>query len=187
MSASEAFLIITAQLIFLCVLPKIYAGNTDQNTPMSNDLPSPGRYLEARFIRVLPQEFRANICMRFELYECVGKLMALFCFIFLRFLTLVNDLKKVPAIPITRIFTVLFIKVHQLNFCWVFNNWNQPSWLSFATPHASLTTINFLIRLFLDISPYVTSRNVNVTYILSQSTIATLLLKTLPFTNLLHL
>ena len=80
------------------VVPKIYAGNADQNTPVSNDLPSPGKYLEARYIRVLPQEFRANMCMRFEFYECVGKLMILL--FFLRFLTLVNDLKKVPAIPV---------------------------------------------------------------------------------------
>lgn len=49
----------------------IYSGNADQNTPVSNDLPSPGRYLEARYIRVLPHEFQGNICMRFEFYECV--------------------------------------------------------------------------------------------------------------------
>ena len=59
------------------VIPKIYSGNADQNTPVSNDLPSPGRYLEARYIRVLPHEFQGNICMRFEFYECVGKLMVL--------------------------------------------------------------------------------------------------------------
>ena len=59
------------------VLPKMFNGNTDKNTPVYNDLPSPGKYIEARYIRVLPQEFRANMCMRFEFYECVGKLIVL--------------------------------------------------------------------------------------------------------------
>ena len=59
------------------VVTKTYSGNADQNTPVSNDLPSPGRYIEARYIRVLPQEFKRNMCMRFEFYECVGKLMVL--------------------------------------------------------------------------------------------------------------
>ena len=76
------------------VVPKIFTGNTDQNTPVTNDLPSPGSYIEARFIRVHPQEFRANMCMRFEFYECVGKLMVLFLFsskLSTPLLTLVND------------------------------------------------------------------------------------------------
>ena len=68
------------------VVPKIYGGNADQNTPVSNDIPSPGSYLEARYIRVLPQEFRDSICMRFEFYECVGKLKVF------RFLTLTKSI-----------------------------------------------------------------------------------------------
>lgn len=64
-------------IFFVCVVSKVYNGNTDQNTPVTNDIPSPGKYIEARYIRVLPQEFRANMCMRVEFYECVGKLMVL--------------------------------------------------------------------------------------------------------------
>lgn len=66
--------------------PKVYNGNTDQNTAVSNDIPRTGSYLEARYIRVLPHEnnFRANMCMRFEFYECVGKLIVLLLFFFLK-------------------------------------------------------------------------------------------------------
>ena len=63
------------------VVPKMHGGNADQNTPVSNDLPSPGRFIVARYIRVLPQEFLGNMCMRFEFYECVGKLMVLVFFL----------------------------------------------------------------------------------------------------------
>ena len=57
---------------FLCV-PKVFQGNSDQNSIVCHDIPSSGSNIEARHIRVLPQEFRANMCMRIELYECVGK------------------------------------------------------------------------------------------------------------------
>ncbi|PFX17584.1 sushi, von Willebrand factor type A, EGF and pentraxin domain-containing protein 1-like [Stylophora pistillata] len=49
----------------------IFAGNVDQNSIVTHDIPSTGRIIEARYIRVVPVEYRANICMRFELYECV--------------------------------------------------------------------------------------------------------------------
>jgi len=74
------------------VVPKMFTGNTDKNTPVYNDLPSPGKYIEAQYIRVHPQEFRANMCMRFEFYECVGKLKVLLLFfkLFTTLLTLVK-------------------------------------------------------------------------------------------------
>lgn len=49
----------------------VFAGNTDKNSIVTNDIPSAGRNIKARYIQVIPIDFRANICMRFELYECV--------------------------------------------------------------------------------------------------------------------
>ena len=41
---------------------------------MYNDLPSPNtKPIEARYIRVHPEEFDGNICMRVEFYECDGR------------------------------------------------------------------------------------------------------------------
>ncbi|XP_078370612.1 lactadherin-like isoform X1 [Oculina patagonica] len=51
----------------------VYPGNTDKNNIVYNDIPSTGRYIEARYIRVIAhdEEYRGNICMRVEFYECV--------------------------------------------------------------------------------------------------------------------
>ena len=55
--------------------PQVFTGNSDKNTIVYNDLPSPGgKPIEARYIRVRPVEFYGNICMRVEFYECAGKL-----------------------------------------------------------------------------------------------------------------
>ncbi|XP_068703313.1 signal peptide, CUB and EGF-like domain-containing protein 1 isoform X2 [Montipora foliosa] len=54
-------------------LLKVFTANTDSNSIVYNDLASSnGEPLMARYIRVLPVEFRGNICMRVELYECVA-------------------------------------------------------------------------------------------------------------------
>lgn len=52
---------------------KLFTANTDANSIVYNDLASSnGQPLMARYIRVLPVEFRTNICMRVELYECLA-------------------------------------------------------------------------------------------------------------------
>ena len=56
----------------------MFTANTDSNSIVYNDLASSnGEPLMAKYIRVLPVEFRGNICMRVELYECVGKITIL--------------------------------------------------------------------------------------------------------------
>ena len=50
----------------------------DRNSIVYNDLTSAnGGPLFARYIRIFPVEYKINICMRVELYECVGKLVYL--------------------------------------------------------------------------------------------------------------
>ena len=52
----------------------MFTANTDANSIVYNDLASLyGQPLMARFIRVLPVEFQTNMCMRVELYECLGE------------------------------------------------------------------------------------------------------------------
>ena len=62
---------------YLCYQPKVFTGNTDKNSIVLNDLPS----IEARYIRVIPMEFKGQICMRIELCECEGKLTELHLFV----------------------------------------------------------------------------------------------------------
>ncbi|XP_078370515.1 uncharacterized protein LOC144654290 isoform X2 [Oculina patagonica] len=51
----------------------VFSGNSDKNSIVYNDIPSTGRNIEARYIRVIAhdEEYRGNICMRVEFYECV--------------------------------------------------------------------------------------------------------------------
>ena len=49
------------------VVLKVYQANSDQNTVVVNTLESP---IEARFIRLHPQQWYGHISMRMELYGC---------------------------------------------------------------------------------------------------------------------
>ena len=49
------------------VVLKVYQANSDQNTVVVNTLESP---IEARFIRLHPQQWYGHISMRAEIYGC---------------------------------------------------------------------------------------------------------------------
>ena len=58
----------------ICLLTRQrFQGNSDKDTPVYNDLEVNGFPIEARYIRLLPEEFERLPCIRLELYECTGE------------------------------------------------------------------------------------------------------------------
>lgn len=52
--------------------PKIFNANNDKNTIVYNDLKRIHQPIRARYVRIFPQAFYGKMCLRFELYECIG-------------------------------------------------------------------------------------------------------------------
>ena len=52
---------------FLCFLPQMFQGNSNQSTVVSNKLPQP---ILLQYIRVYPVDWYMGVCLRLEVYGC---------------------------------------------------------------------------------------------------------------------